>query len=260
VTPARSRRAGQGLRPLLDRFEAAHAGLVPDDHNRHFCGMYLRNTRSLDAELGRGGFRDPEWFGALTCVFADLYLDALADWQGGRPVTRPWQLAFGARPDARPLRHLLVGLNAHLNADLPRALLAVMDDHDFDDETVLALRRADFHHVDGLVARRVPEEYRYLRSVGGPAREQALMRLLYPLNLVTSRRWLVASRRSVWRNAVELSCARRAGGQTLAERLAELEVLAATRVADLIRPGNVLLRLAVTGFGVELPPSPPRRR
>ena len=38
------------------------------------------------------------------------------------------------------------------------------------------------------------------------------------------------------------------------DRLAELEVLAAAKIADLLRPGQVLLRLAMTGFGVTLPP------
>ena len=40
----------------------------------------------------------------------------------------------------------------------------------------------------------------------------------------------------------------------LARRLAELEVLSAARIADLLAPGQVLLRLAVAGFGVLLPP------
>jgi len=37
---------------------------------------------------------------------------------------------------------------------------------------------------------------------------------------------------------------------------AELERLAAARVADLVAPGQVVLKLAVKGFGVRLPPSP----
>ena len=37
-------------------------------------------------------------------------------------------------------------------------------------------------------------------------------------------------------------------------RLAELELLSAARIADLIMPGQVLIRLAVAGFGVTLPP------
>src|SRR5260221_9236207 len=46
-------------------------------------------------------------------------------------------------------------------------------------------------------------------------------------------------------------------------RLAELEQLATARVADLARPGQVLLRLAARGFGIELSPdawpAPPPR-
>jgi hypothetical protein len=58
----------------------------------------------------------------------------------------------------------------------------------------------------------------------------------------------------VWHNTLELQRARLAGEQEYAARLAELEVLSAARIADLLAPGQVLLRLAVAGFGVTLPP------
>jgi hypothetical protein len=51
-----------------------------------------------------------------------------------------------------------------------------------------------------------------------------------------------------------LHAARVAGPDTYRTRLAELEVLCAARIADLLTPGQVLLRLAVGGFGVLLPP------
>ena len=47
----------------------------------------------------------------------------------------------------------------------------------------------------------------------------------------------------------------RRGPEAYAVRLAELEVLSAARIADLLAPGQVLLRLAVAGFGVVLPPA-----
>src|SRR3712207_7131473 len=56
-------------------------------------------------------------------------------------------------------------------------------------------------------------------------------------------------RSKVWANAVQLSEARRHGD--LRRRLAELEELSRARVADLEAPGQVLLRLARRGFGVE---------
>ena len=56
-------------------------------------------------------------------------------------------------------------------------------------------------------------------------------------------------------NTSELQQARLTGPEQLAVRLGELELLSAARVADLLRPGQVLLRLAVSGFGVTLPPA-----
>jgi hypothetical protein len=59
----------------------------------------------------------------------------------------------------------------------------------------------------------------------------------------------------VWHNTAELQRARVAGPDRFAARLAELERLSAARITDLLAPGPVLLRLAVHGFGVVLPPS-----
>ena len=64
----------------------------------------------------------------------------------------------------------------------------------------------------------------------------------------------------MWGNATTLSRSRRAGGADYAGRLAQLEELSAARVADLMRPGPVLLRLATRGFGVRLPGDDPGAR
>jgi hypothetical protein len=57
----------------------------------------------------------------------------------------------------------------------------------------------------------------------------------------------------VWANTGALHAARLRGPNAYAERLAQLEGASAERVRDLLRPGPVLLRLAVRGFGVALP-------
>jgi hypothetical protein len=59
----------------------------------------------------------------------------------------------------------------------------------------------------------------------------------------------------VWANTAVLHRAQAAGDAEYRRRLAELESLSAGRVADLLRPGPVLLRLAVHGFGVTLDPA-----
>jgi hypothetical protein len=75
-----------------------------------------------------------------------------------------------------------------------------------------------------------------------------------PVNRRASIRFLAESRRKVWHNTVELHLARRRGEQAYQRRLDDLAVLSAAKVCDLLRPGQVLVRLAVSGFGVLLPP------
>ncbi len=58
----------------------------------------------------------------------------------------------------------------------------------------------------------------------------------------------------MWHNTYELHTARVAGPDAYRVRLAELELLSSAKIADLLAPGQVLLRLAVAGFGVSLPP------
>jgi hypothetical protein len=66
--------------------------------------------------------------------------------------------------------------------------------------------------------------------------------------------FLREARRKVWANTMALHAAELAGPESRVRRLAELESASAARVADLLRPGPVLLRLAVHGFGVTLDP------
>ncbi|HEV8426125.1 MAG TPA: hypothetical protein VGS14_13195 [Actinomycetes bacterium] len=88
---------------------------------------------------------------------------------------------------------------------------------------------------------------------GGPERPHSRTdRLPQPLNRLATKRFLKESRAKVWSNTHLLDAARRAGPDVYATRLAELERLAATRVADLMAPGQVVLKLAVKGFGVRL--------
>ena len=98
------------------------------DQRRYFHATYQRTTVAVAAELKRGGFIDPGWVERWDVVFADLYLDALADALAGRRPSRPWDIAFRAPAGLPALRHVLLGMNAHINYDLPQALLAVITD------------------------------------------------------------------------------------------------------------------------------------
>jgi hypothetical protein len=129
---------------------------------------------------------------------------------------------------------VLLGMNAHINYDLPQALIAMISPAEFDDAALLARREADHRHVDDVLIAQV--------GVQGAA--------LGFLNRAATRRLLVESRRKVWHNTTELDKARRGG--TYEIRLSQLEAACAARVGELTAPGQVLLRLARRGFGVTL--------
>ena len=237
------------LADMRDRLEV----LPPElSSQRAFLETYRRTTLAVTKAIADGAFEDPDWVEAWDAAFAQLYLDALdARLSGGR-VPRPWRLAFEAPTSLPPLRHVLLGINAHINYDLPQALLAVIPDEDFADATVLARRQRDHERIDGVLSGRVAAEDAELSAVSA---RTLLDRALQPVNRLASRRFLREARLKVWHNTRELQHARVAGPLPYAARLAELEVLSAARLADLTAPGQVLLRLAVAGFGVLLPPA-----
>ncbi len=192
----------------------------------------------------------PTGFERWDVAFADLYLDALEAALAGRRPARPWEVAFGAPADLPPLRHVLLGMNAHINYDLPQALLAVITDEEFADPAVRARRESDHRAIDNVLAARVGAEGDELAAVSRPA--TPLDRLLTPVNRVGTRRFLRESREKVWANAVVLSAARTAGPVAYASALNQLAELSAAKVTALQAPGQVLLKLAATGFGVRL--------
>jgi hypothetical protein len=230
------------------------AGRVEEERVRPFLHTYRRTTEAVAQAVRHGSFEDPEWVEHWDAQFAGYYLDALGARLADRPeqVPRPWRLAFDAPAELPPLRHVLLGINAHVNYDLPQALLAVISDADFERPTLMARRRRDHARIDTVLASRVGAEEQELRK---SVTLSALDRLLTPLNRAGSRRFLREAREKVWHNTVELQQARVAGPDAYRARLGELEVLSASKIADLLAPGQVLLRLAVSGFGVLLPPA-----
>jgi hypothetical protein len=231
---------------LLEPLEAA------GDQRRHFHATYLRTTVAVAEELRRGGFGDTGWVEEWDVAFADLYLDALdAGLAGGTPA-RPWAIAFSAPAALPALRHVLLGMNAHINYDLPQALLAVISAKEFDDAALLARREADHRVIDDVLAARVTAEDAELTRISGPA--PLIDRALRPVSRRATQRFLRESRQKVWANAIILNQARQQGPTAYADALARLEQLSAAKVATLMAPGQVLLRLAARGFGVQLPP------
>ena len=126
------------------------------------------------------------------------------------PVPRPWRLAFQADPNLPTIVHLLLGMNAHINYDLPQATLSVITDQDFEDPVLIERRRRDHERIDMILASRVTAED---HAIGG--RRSVLDRLLTPANRLSSRRFLREARQKVWLNVAELQQARLDGRRRL---------------------------------------------
>jgi hypothetical protein len=244
----------ESIPALITRMQADLAQLLAAaDRRRYFAATYLRTTVAVGEEINRGGFADGAWLERWDLAFAGLYLDALEADLRGDPVPEPWRVAFDAardRADLPPVRHVLLGMNAHINYDLPQALIAVITPEEFDDPRVRTDREADHRHVDDVLLARVGAEDVELTA---ESRRSLLDRLLVPANRAATRRILTEARAKVWKNTQALDRARRVGPDEHAAVLAELEKLSAARVADLTAPGQVLLKLARRGFGVVLP-------
>src|SRR6478672_12259711 len=129
-TGCMSEHAPGGIAAVVAAMQARLDALTPDQEaRREFLSTYQRTTAAVGKAIAGAAFEDPDWVEAWDVAFARLYLDALdADLSGTGRVPRPWRLAFHAPSTTSPLVHVLLGINAHINNDLPRALLAVISD------------------------------------------------------------------------------------------------------------------------------------
>jgi hypothetical protein len=111
---------------VIQRLSAVDASLDADDGLRWFNRLYLQMTEAVAIAARANRYVDPVFMLTLDCKFAELYLRALR--QGliaTAQAPRAWQPLFEARGrrDLLGLQHALAGINAHINRDLPVALV-----------------------------------------------------------------------------------------------------------------------------------------
>lgn len=241
-----------GLEQVIGALNDRRALIADDDPRRFFHDAYLRTTETIAELLDSGMFVDPDWVEQWDEVFAGYYLDALDTHLSGGTPPGPWEMALsaGRSPRLSPLRMVLLGMNAHINWDLPQSLADVIRPEEFDIPGLLAHRQIDHRAIDEILASRVAAEDRELAAVAQPGDRGVIDRLLRPLNRRGTQIFLAESRAKVWHNAGVLARARREG--TYQERLAELEARAERRIKNLVEPRRVVVDLTRNAFGVEV--------
>jgi hypothetical protein len=212
-------------------------------HSAVFGLAYLRTTEEyLDASLTDGFFRDPTFVNHQDVVFARMYFDAHDHWSAGRVEQVPpaWRIAFRAAQDRRVngVGDLLLGMNAHVNRDLPFALAAIglvrpdgtsrKDDHD---QVDVMLNRVVVPLMEEEAARFDPtmEVPRTPFGVGYTALMQALLT------------W----RETAWRNAELLAAA--PDDATRAQVAAQIERYAALTAQTIVAGTSYVPPLTSTG-------------
>ena len=126
---------------------AIEAALPERDGVAWFTRLYLAVTENVQAALRPRAFAEPRFLERLDVVFANLFFAALA-----KPP-RAWAPLFACRaqPDTAPIQFALCGMNAHINRDLPVALVRTAAQRKLD--LVHATRQhADFTAVNAVLA------------------------------------------------------------------------------------------------------------
>jgi hypothetical protein len=110
----------------IARMEQIAAALPAADGLACFNRMYLDVTMQVNSRLGQGFFADPAFMTRLDVEFANLYF-AAADAAGAAgAVPLAWRPLVARRAVAgiEPVQFALAGMNAHINHDLPLAMVS----------------------------------------------------------------------------------------------------------------------------------------
>jgi len=135
----------------IARMEAIVAATPADDGLACFNRMYLAVTQTVNSELGQGFFADPAFMTTLDVVFANFYFAAAG--AASEPATVPlaWRPLIEQRATAgiEPIQFALAGMNAHINHDLPVAVVTTCAE--LGTEPAAGPHFADFQKVDQLL-------------------------------------------------------------------------------------------------------------
>ena len=127
------------------------ATLPDSDGLKWFNRLYLRVTEAVARQLAAGpAYNDPPFIARLDVLFANLYFQAIVAAEQGNNCPPAWRPLFESRGERRArIQHALAGMNAHINRDLPLALVQAW--HERGEPREHDPRRVDFDRINGLL-------------------------------------------------------------------------------------------------------------
>jgi hypothetical protein len=122
------RSPAHSIADVLRTLHAIDAVCIDTDGLKWFNWLYLQVTDAVQARVSgsAGGFSSAAWLAELDVQFARLYFSALSSALTSGPRPGCWSVLFACRSDVRIARiqFALAGINAHINRDLPEAIVA----------------------------------------------------------------------------------------------------------------------------------------
>ncbi|MCC6413159.1 MAG: hypothetical protein IT270_15965 [Saprospiraceae bacterium] len=140
---------------LLAMTELSNAWERKGDRRFIFLRCYGLMSTNMANAIRDDRFADPPWVKTLMLGFAHYYFEALEKYNR-LPEQAPaaWRQVFDAsqKPGVHVLQNLLLGVNAHINYDLPLALYDCLH-HDWPlfDETKRKIRKDDHEAVNQII-------------------------------------------------------------------------------------------------------------
>ena len=156
---------------------------------RNFHRAYLIITTNVIAAVNSGRFNDSAFLEKFDVIFAGYYYRALREFVSGREVPGAWRAAFAACSDSEAESVILMslGINAHINNDIPFALR---------DSGAGRQHRADYDLINTIILNSIYEVLDSLepsRSMIGARKRR--VRPIYKLAMYfLAQRW----RRKAW--------------------------------------------------------------
>ena len=118
----------QSIADVLRTLRAIDSTCIDTDGVKWFNWLYLQVTDAVETRVGgaAGGFSNAAWLAELDVQFARLYFSALNAALTSGTCPACWTVLFGCRSNVRLARiqFALAGINAHINRDLPEAIVA----------------------------------------------------------------------------------------------------------------------------------------
>jgi hypothetical protein len=120
----------QSIEDVVRILQAIEAACSDNDGLKWFNWLYLQVTKAVQARVESKGFDDPVWVAALDVKFARFYFSAIQSSLAGAITPGCWQAVFDQRnqPAIARIQFAFAGMNAHINHDLPQAIVDMCQD------------------------------------------------------------------------------------------------------------------------------------